>query len=179
MTRRGSPCGRPIRQFIATVRFIITRSPWYRVCAPRRGRLGLFSEYFRTHLFSGFPWALLGDTQVHRLPLIQIASITGVYGVSFLLVWGNLALSDAISGSRRALAIIGFGWPSLCGGPGYAWMQALQSSSFSMIQGHEIKIALLQGNIDQYKKWNEVFVKEIKQTYQTLVEARGKEARSV
>src|SRR6185295_10102107 len=58
-------------------------------------------EYVRTHLFSGFPWTLLGDSQVHRLPLIQIASITGVYGVSFLIVWGNLALAEAYQGARR------------------------------------------------------------------------------
>ena len=46
-------------------------------------------EYMRGILFSGFPWALLGYSQFLTLPLVQIADITGVYGVSFLIVLVN------------------------------------------------------------------------------------------
>src|SRR2546422_7940318 len=46
-------------------------------------------EWLRGHLFSGFPWALLGYSQYHTLSVIQIADVTGVYGVSFLLVLVN------------------------------------------------------------------------------------------
>ena len=49
-------------------------------------------EYVRTHAFSGLPWGLLGYSQFQRLPLIQIANITGVYGVSFLIVLVNVSL---------------------------------------------------------------------------------------
>src|SRR5262249_1564196 len=38
---------------------------------------------------------LLGVSQYHMLPLIQIASVTAVYGVSFLVVWVSLALLSA------------------------------------------------------------------------------------
>src|SRR6185369_10922563 len=31
-------------------------------------------------LFTGFPWSYLGVSQYRMLPIIQIASITGVYG---------------------------------------------------------------------------------------------------
>ncbi len=51
-------------------------------------------------LFSGFPWLFVGNSQFQLLPLIQIASVTGVYGVSFLVVWASLALYSA------ALAIL-------------------------------------------------------------------------
>ena len=44
-------------------------------------------EFIRSKLFSGFPWNSLGVTQYKVLPLIQLASITGVYGISFLMVW--------------------------------------------------------------------------------------------
>ena len=40
-------------------------------------------------LFGGFGWNGIGVSQHQTLPLIQIASITGVYGVSALLVLGN------------------------------------------------------------------------------------------
>jgi apolipoprotein N-acyltransferase len=52
-------------------------------------------EMVIARIFGGFPWGLLGVSQYRMLPLIQIASITGVYGVSFLVVWLSLALLSA------------------------------------------------------------------------------------
>ena len=52
-------------------------------------------EYLRSHLLSGFPWAPLGVSQWRQLPLIQLASVTGVYGVSFVVCWSSLALGGA------------------------------------------------------------------------------------
>jgi apolipoprotein N-acyltransferase len=48
-------------------------------------------EIFRAYFLGGFPWNLLGVSQYQLTPLIQIASVTGVYGVSFLVVWLSLA----------------------------------------------------------------------------------------
>ncbi|MGV3773951.1 MAG: apolipoprotein N-acyltransferase [Verrucomicrobiales bacterium] len=44
-------------------------------------------ETVQSRFLSGFPWDLYGVSQYRMIPLIQIASITGVYGVSFLLIW--------------------------------------------------------------------------------------------
>jgi apolipoprotein N-acyltransferase len=52
-------------------------------------------EWVRGWLFSGFPWSFLGASQYQLVPLIQIASLTGVYGVSFLVVWFSLAIYSA------------------------------------------------------------------------------------
>ena len=52
-------------------------------------------ELLRGWLFTGFPWSLLGVSQYQLVPLIQIAAVTGVYGVSFLVVWFALALYSA------------------------------------------------------------------------------------
>ncbi len=52
-------------------------------------------EYARARLFSGVPWELLGYSQYRVLPLIQVADITGVYGLSFLLVFANGCLYQA------------------------------------------------------------------------------------
>jgi len=49
-------------------------------------------EMIRARFLGGFPWSFLGVSQYQLVPLIQIASITGVYGVSFLVVWFSLAL---------------------------------------------------------------------------------------
>jgi apolipoprotein N-acyltransferase len=52
-------------------------------------------EMLRAWLFGGFPWSLLGVSQYQLVPLIQIAGVTGVYGVSFLVVWFSLSLYTA------------------------------------------------------------------------------------
>jgi apolipoprotein N-acyltransferase len=52
-------------------------------------------EMVRLRLFSGFPWNPLGASQFQLIPLIQIASVTGVYGVSFLVVWISMSLFSA------------------------------------------------------------------------------------
>lgn len=52
-------------------------------------------EMLLARIFGGFPWSLLGTSQYGMLPLIQVASVTGVYGVSFLVVWISLALLSA------------------------------------------------------------------------------------
>ncbi|MBN2106493.1 MAG: apolipoprotein N-acyltransferase [Deltaproteobacteria bacterium] len=54
-------------------------------------------EYMRAHLFSGMPWALFGYSQFRWLNLIQIADITGVYGISFILVAANCCMFQACS----------------------------------------------------------------------------------
>lgn len=50
-------------------------------------------EYLRSTLFTGFPWGLLGCSQYRFLSLIQIADITSVYGISFLIVLTNGVLA--------------------------------------------------------------------------------------
>jgi apolipoprotein N-acyltransferase len=53
-------------------------------------------EIFRAHFLGGFPWNLLGTSQYQLTPLIQIASVTGVYGVSFLVVWVSLSFFSSV-----------------------------------------------------------------------------------
>jgi len=65
-------------------------------------------EFVRARLL-GDPWGLLGYTQYRVLPLVQIAAVTGVYGVSFVVGLGNAVLADAItmrgSVARRGRAL--------------------------------------------------------------------------
>ena len=52
-------------------------------------------ELARTRI-SGFPWDLLGITQVDNIPLTRIATITGVYGLSFEILLVNVAFAAAL-----------------------------------------------------------------------------------
>ncbi len=49
-------------------------------------------EYARAYVLTGFPWASLGYSQYRTIPLIQIADITGVYGLSFLIAFANVVI---------------------------------------------------------------------------------------
>jgi len=51
-------------------------------------------ELARTRI-TGFPWDLLGIAQVDNIPLARIATVTGVYGLSFEIMVVNTALAAA------------------------------------------------------------------------------------
>lgn len=65
-------------------------------------------EYIRSHLsFMANPFAMLAHSQVDNLPLIQLASITGEYGISFLLILINLVLAKLILDPNWDRQIVG------------------------------------------------------------------------
>ncbi len=65
---------------------------WALVLAPA---LWVSFELARTHLVS-VPWNLLGTVQVDNIPLARIATITGVWGLSFEIVLVNAAIATAL-----------------------------------------------------------------------------------
>lgn len=66
-------------------------------------------ELARTRI-TGFPWNLLGISQVDNVALCRIASWTGVYGISFEIALVNVALAAAFlvpRAKRNAMLIAG------------------------------------------------------------------------
>jgi len=65
-------------------------------------------EFVRGNLFTGFPFYFLGHSQHRYLALIQIADVTGTFGVTFLIALVNGCVADRIgdrfSARRRAVA---------------------------------------------------------------------------
>ncbi len=53
-------------------------------------------EYILTFLLTGFPWNLMGYSQIHFIPIIQLSSITGVYGISFLIIFFNSSIAKSL-----------------------------------------------------------------------------------
>jgi len=77
--------------FAAAVAWVARRSPQVAIAASPF--LWVASELARTHMVDiGFPWNLLGYTASGSLALLQIAPITGIYGLSFLVAAYNAAL---------------------------------------------------------------------------------------
>ena len=53
-------------------------------------------EWARSSGFSAYPWCLTGSALYKYLPFIQIASVTGIWGISFTAVLINTALTEAL-----------------------------------------------------------------------------------
>jgi apolipoprotein N-acyltransferase len=66
-------------------------------------------EFLRCHLGSGFSWYLIGHSQHDWLPIIQIADLTGAYGVSVLVVAVNAVLLEVCWGRTAVRRLLGQG----------------------------------------------------------------------
>ncbi len=60
-------------------------------------------ELARAYITS-FPWDLLGYTQINNIPLTRIASVTGVYGLSFEIALVNTVVTAAFLVPKRKRA---------------------------------------------------------------------------
>ena len=122
------------------------------------------TEFLRGYLFGGFPWVPLGNSQVTVLPVAQVASLVGVYGLSALVTFVNAALAYALLYRGRArLVTIGAaaGLLALVGSWG---AQRIAEGSLTR-EGTPIRVGLLQANIAQQDKWNPLEARRIFTTY--------------
>ncbi len=100
-----------------------------------------------------FPWCLLGYSQVDTLGIAQVASVTGVYGLSFLVVAGQSVVVYVFCEKRakwRAGAMGGLALAGLMVGL-YGWHRLSEPL-------HEIgrlRIGLVQASVPQDEKWDE------------------------
>jgi apolipoprotein N-acyltransferase len=53
-------------------------------------------DFLRSNGFLGYPWGHLGATQYNILPFIQLSSLTGIWGLSFILLFCNACASEFI-----------------------------------------------------------------------------------
>lgn len=116
-------------------------------------------EMIISRLFGGFPWNLLGTSQYRMVPLIQVASVTGVYGVSFLLVWFSLSLLSAGVMMVRRPTTARSVWIGEVILPMIA-VAVVFNLGFRQLQaeprsGRTLKVALVQPSIPQTLIWDE------------------------
>ncbi len=108
-------------------------------------------EYARTHTFFSFPWVLLGYSQHALLPFAQVASITAVYGVSFLVCAASALLAYAAveaGPSRRRVALAGIVVLVAA-----AWGWGRWEMERPVPQTGRVRVGLVQGGVRQEDKW--------------------------
>ncbi len=140
-------------------------------------------EYLRGIIFGGFPWIPLGNTMVTLLPIAQLASVAGVYGLSLFVAFVNVGFTVAALGPpslsastyAKATADGSADRARLIAAAGTLGLIALFSvwggtrlAGNALTAGAPIKIGLIQGNIPQTEKWNPARADMILQRYLQL-----------
>ena len=138
----------------------------------RYGQIGLMfapavwvtMELGRVYLFTGFPWLLLGYSQVPFLAIAQVASIVGVLGVSILVaaVNGSVSYSLIGRGNARGLPVIVTGTVFLMV---FAFGILRLERSVLLNEGTSLTVAAVQGNVSQDDKWDRTKRDAILTTY--------------
>lgn len=136
-------------------------------------------EFLRAHFLTGFGWASLGQSQYKVLPVIQIADVTGMMGVSFLIVMVNTVVKEVWTlGTQKGrrlckemIAPLAAGSFALAIVLGYGTVR-LNSSRDT---GEGISIAVVQANIPQEMKWYPPAWPRIMEMHMTLTEKAAME----
>ncbi len=132
------------------------------------------TELLRRHLLGGFPWVLLGSSQATVLPILQTASLAGVYGLSALVSMGSAA---------AVLLVVGRGWlrwampvgTAALTGILWIWGAARVADGSLVTTGDAMRVALVQGNIRQEEKWNRTSAPAILSTYLRLTQQAARD----
>jgi apolipoprotein N-acyltransferase len=119
-------------------------------------------EKLRATGFIGFPWLNLAHTQLDYLWLYQFVEYTGDCGLSFWVAcMGVLIFAFQVSrkGSRLILAALWVALPVSWGAWRVNHLPAVPA---------EIRVGIIQGDIDTYRKWDDAYVDTSYLVYETL-----------
>jgi apolipoprotein N-acyltransferase len=138
-----------------------------------RGRSPVFAaalswtalDHARSFVFTGFPWATLGYAQHESDALLGLASYTGVYGLSFVSVLGGAALLETAwawrEGRRPPHAVIAALGVVVVG-------YGLGTMAPRAAGPEQVRIGVVQGNVDQGVKWNAAWIERTLSRYEAL-----------
>ncbi len=110
-------------------------------------------ELIHSRLFPGLPWTFifLGYFLWDQTIMIQIADLTGMYGLSFLIILVNTGIYLAVRKKSLIPAATAVGAVLIC----LAYGIYAQSPSAEHSRRSAVRVAVLQGNIPGEVKWDE------------------------
>nr|WP_238710329.1 apolipoprotein N-acyltransferase [Oceanipulchritudo coccoides] len=126
----------------------------------------VFLEWVRCVLFTGFPWLPLSVSQWQRPLLLQITSVTGGYGLSFVLVAFNAGLAFYLHSlwySRREKWWRRFSFEFYLAL--FLLFGAIGFGLYSSGAGHREriagpKVAFTQPNVGAFEKWDQALIQD-------------------
>lgn len=117
------------------------------------GLLWFLADYARGHLFTGFPWILLGYAWSDVLPVLQITSVIGIYGLTLITAIAAClpaALERRTGKTPRRAFIYSLSFLVLIAGWGQIRLTTTELARFP-----NVRVRLVQPNISQTEKWRE------------------------
>lgn len=112
----------------------------------------VFCEWLRSWLFTGLPWNLMGYALAFSDSLIQLASVVGIYGLSFFTVYISSSFYPIFSKDYHKLKIFLVNSLILTLSISLYGFCRLHNNPTSFI---DVKIRLVQPSIPQVAKWDE------------------------
>jgi apolipoprotein N-acyltransferase len=116
-------------------------------------------EYTLTHLLTGFPWGLLGYSQYKNLWFLQLASLTGIYGLSFMMVLFQSLFVYSIIHRRRAPFFLGLTLMILLHFGGWAIIKNSPPIEDSF------QASVIQGNVSSDIRWDQISDPQIRDLF--------------
>ncbi len=132
----------------------------------------------------GFGWNLLAYSQAFNPTIAGIGSLIGGYGLSWLIVFANLAIFFILDfelnhkTSKGVNALVGVISLALIFGIYFTYEFKQVASAPIPAARQELKAAVIQGNIPQEQKWDPTYKFPIIQTHEqltTLIAGKGKD----
>ena len=123
------------------------------------------TEWLRGHLFTGFPWNTFGYALTAPLPLAQIASVVGIWGLTFItiLVASTPAtLTDDRAETRSNWMPLALGIALLAALGGYGAMRLVRAPT-RLVDGVHLRI--MQPNLQQDVRFNYSAKQEVMKRY--------------
>jgi len=130
--------------------------------------LWVLIEWVRSWIFSGFPWLIVGYSQINS-PLKGYAPLLSVFGVSLFVAYSSVYLvkiTKFIYSKNYQKAYINFLLLILLWSVG----SVLTLKNWTTPVGKPIKVSLVQGNIPQQLKWSPDSIMPTLKTYSRLTE---------
>ena len=109
-------------------------------------------EFLREHLLFGFPWCLLGYSQVDFPEFIQVASFTAVHGVSFILAASSAGLAHAVIARSAFERRLGLTLPALLISGAMAFGHGRLQQPIAAVA--DVSVGVIQASIPQDQKWD-------------------------
>jgi apolipoprotein N-acyltransferase len=125
-------------------------------------------EYCKSYLFTGFPWANLGYSQYLNHYLIQFADVSGVFGLSFLIVLVNAAFFEVLAEKSKKKFILAAVVILIIAGILIYGVNRSRQIDKALQNAAQIEVSLIQGNIDQSIKWNDSYQTQTINIYEQL-----------
>ena len=127
-------------------------------------------EWLRGWFLIGFGWAGLGYSQYRFHDLVQVSEVTGVYGVSAVLVLFNVVATAVVAEQGRRVRRL---WPALvvtsvlvAGLPIAGRLRA--AAIAAKPPAGSLDVALVQGNVEQDQKWDPAYQNDTVARYREL-----------